>query len=281
MSKPFIITKGWVTSRKMMGPGPESMGFDANPGDIWVSDFSDQSAKEFREKLQLASMMNPEYPIIVRINTYGGEADNLTSMISAIEEVPNPIITVGVGKIMSAGAILLSCGDFRFIDRNARVMIHQIQSFGMGGNITQVRTEYYETERLNDHLMTLMSNNCGFESVDQLLEIIMDEECYLEPEDAIAFGLVDTIGLPVLEMNVSYRLGVVPPKPNLIKEQEEEDVEVEASASKPAPKKKAKKTAKVDEGVYEVEYKEKVSPKETKKTPAKKKASTKKSAKKK
>ncbi len=88
----------------------------SNTDEIWVIEFTAESAQEFREKLLEQSKDNPNRPIIVYIDSYGGQVDALAKMISTMDEIPNPIITACVGKAMSCGAILLSHGDIRFCD---------------------------------------------------------------------------------------------------------------------------------------------------------------------
>ena len=54
---------------------------------ILVNEFTEESAKEFREKLFELSRKNPYKPIIIYIDSYGGYVDSLAAMVEAIESV--------------------------------------------------------------------------------------------------------------------------------------------------------------------------------------------------
>ena|ERR1035437_11125451 len=94
--------------------------------DIVINKFNEESVKDFKKKLIKQSMMDPTMPIIVQIDSYGGSVDSFHSMLAVIKTVSNPIVTVCIGKAMSAGAALLAVGDVRFCDSDARIMLHEI-----------------------------------------------------------------------------------------------------------------------------------------------------------
>src|ERR1700693_3667985 len=117
---------------KMMKVGRDS-------DEILVNDFTEDSAQEFRDKLLEAAKDDPMKPIVVYIDSYGGEVDALAKMIETMDEVSNPVITVAMGKAMSCGAMLLSHGDIRFCGKHSRVMIHEV-SIGTGGDVHDVES---------------------------------------------------------------------------------------------------------------------------------------------
>ena len=84
-------------------------------------------------------------PIEFYISTYGGQASEMFAVYDTMRAVREnvPIITHGVGKVMSAGVLLLAAGTKgnRRIGKNCRVMIHGVIS-GQHGQIC--RSETYE-----------------------------------------------------------------------------------------------------------------------------------------
>src|SRR4051812_38599097 len=62
--------------------------------------------------VQLLSMANQSNkPIHLVVSTYGGSVDEMFSLYDAIKFLPCPVHTIGLGKIMSAGVLLLASGQ--------------------------------------------------------------------------------------------------------------------------------------------------------------------------
>lgn len=167
--------------------------------EIWLAqEFSPSSTLEVRNEIMERSMLDRHKPIIVYINSYGGNVDSLNLLIDTFNEVPNDIITVCMGTAMSAGAILLSCGDHRFITKNSRVMIHEVSSMA-GGTITEMKNYTDEVKKLNDSMLKTLSENTG-KSINTILKLLTKKpDSYFTAKDALAFGIVDHIGAPLIQ----------------------------------------------------------------------------------
>ena len=166
--------------------------------EIWINDFDEQTVRRFRKQVLKYSMMGSDAPIVIYIDSYGGYADSLMAMIDIMESVQNPFITVAVGKAVSCGAILLSCGDYRYCGRNARIMIHR-SSAGTFGNMRNMVSDLKEMERLDRYIMDIFAKNCGLENVDAMLDKFKEhnaDDLWMSADDAKAFGLIDYIGMP-------------------------------------------------------------------------------------
>lgn len=183
--------------------------------EIVVNHFNEDSAREFRmQVLHHAMLGGPDLPIIIYIDSYGGDADSLASMLETMDEVPNAFITVAIGKAVSCGAILLSHGDYRFCGRYARVMIHEVKS-GAYGDIDDLKNDVKETERLNEVFMDLLAKNChlpGFKELKEKMRAHDGGDMWMGPEAALAFGIVDFVGMPKLLPVIQYQCAVLPPK---------------------------------------------------------------------
>ena len=74
-----------------------------------ASDVNEQSISvAIAQILGYASMSND--PIILILSTYGGAIDGMFGLYDVMKYVKCPIITVGIGKVMSAGVLLLAAG---------------------------------------------------------------------------------------------------------------------------------------------------------------------------
>lgn len=202
-------------------------------GEIWVTDFTDGAAIEFREQILEASKGDAQRPIVVYIHSYGGAVDVLASMIETMDEVPNPIITVAHGMAMSCGAVLLSHGDIRFAGKNSRIMVHEV-SGGVGhDDVHNMVSDAAEVKRLNKWFMGLLAKNCnikgGYDTIRKLIKNQDGRNKWMGADEAVKFGIVDCVGMPKLNRMKLYQVEVTPPKDKIVK-------------SKPVKKSKSKKS---------------------------------------
>jgi ATP-dependent Clp protease protease subunit len=179
---------------------------------IWVNKFSEDSARAFVKQLHHQSSQNPNAPIVINIDSFGGEVYSLLTMLSAMESVPNQIVTVAYGKAMSAGAVLLACGDMRYASQHATLMIHEI-SAGTGGHIADINIQYANLTQLNEKLLKILAKRCktkgGAAGLKKLLA--KERDLYLSAEQAVEFGLIDKIGIPTLARSVSVEWNLMTP----------------------------------------------------------------------
>lgn len=167
--------------------------------EIWVIKFDEESAQEFREQVIRASRNDPTQPIVVYIDSYGGLVDSLAKMIETMDEMPNPFITVCMGKAMSCGAVLLSHGDIRWCGKHSRVMVHEVSS-GTQGDVNDMKADAQEADRLNKWFMGLLAKNCGikggYEGLRKIIKQRDGRDMYLDAKAALEFGIADAIGTP-------------------------------------------------------------------------------------
>lgn len=175
-------------------------------GPIWVNKFSEDAARAFVKHLQYQSRQDPSSPIVIYIDSNGGDAYALLTMIAAMEQIPNQIITCAMSKAMSAGAMLLACGDVRYASEHATIMIHEI-SAGTVGHIDDINTQHANITKLNEKLMKLLAKKCNFRGGAPALkkQLAGARDLYLDAEEAKKFGLVDHIGIPMLYKNLSVQ----------------------------------------------------------------------------
>lgn len=179
--------------------------------DIVVTQFNEEALIKFRSQVMRKAMIDPVQPIVIYISSYGGSADTLAGMMAVLEQIPNKVVTVAIGKAMSCGAILLAAGDFRFCDKNARVMIHEVQGF-VGGDVHKIEENSAETSRLNKYWLGELAKNCGLKNYAELREIIKkrdSNELWFDAVQAKKFGIVDFVGLPAIKPFVLFDIGCV------------------------------------------------------------------------
>lgn len=175
--------------------------------EIIVNDFTEESAKSFREAFYKQIAIDPELPVIIYVDSYGGEIDSLTHMLDVIDSVPTHVITACLGKAMSCGAVLLSHGDTRYISPNARVMIHQA-SGGVRGTTNEAKTDVKELSRLNEALLKILAKNTK-RSVKEITKIFDNNlDKYFSAAEVVKFRIADKIGVPKLMQQTQFVIGV-------------------------------------------------------------------------
>lgn len=144
--------------------------------------------------LQLANQNNK--PIHLVISTYGGSVDEMFSLYDTIKFLPCPVHTIALGKVMSAGVLLLASGvkGKRMIGKSARIMIHPI-SGGLFGNVFEALNEVKEHQRLQELMVSALLKETKM--TKKQIEKIMraGHDYFLTPEEALKMGIVDKVVL--------------------------------------------------------------------------------------
>jgi ATP-dependent Clp protease, protease subunit len=133
-------------------------------------------------------------PIHLVISTYGGSVDEMFTLYDTIKFLPCPVHTIALGKVMSAGVLLLASGTKgkRMIGRNARIMIHPV-SGGASGNVFEVINDSKEHKRLQEQMVSAIvkETKVSKEKIEEIMKT--GHDVYLLPEEAIKMGIVDKI----------------------------------------------------------------------------------------
>ena len=127
-------------------------------------------------------------PIPFYISTFGGSGSACFGIVDAMRAAKSPIITIGCGKIMSAGAVLLSSGTEgkRYMCENARLMAHQPRGF-----VELTGTTIAMIKSTRDSMYELLAANTN-KSVMRLHEDL-ELDMYLTATEAMSYGFVDNI----------------------------------------------------------------------------------------
>ena len=104
--------------------------------EIIVTSFTEKNVAEYIHKLENINLTYEDFqPIIVQIDSYGGNIYGLSQLYEFLISLPNPIITYTTSKAMSAGAIILSAAGtkgMRVASPNSTIMIHELQGGAWG-----------------------------------------------------------------------------------------------------------------------------------------------------
>lgn len=132
-------------------------------------------------------------PIRLVITSPGGDLDSTFLLYDTMKLIKSPIITIG-RYCASAAALLLAAGQKRYLLPHAKVMLHKPWGRAEGDSrdweIQAAEMKKYEKGFINALI------ECGVvKSYTEILNDI-DRNLWLEPFEAIAYGLADEIITP-------------------------------------------------------------------------------------
>ncbi len=152
----------------------------------------DNMASLVSAQLLFLESENPAKPIYLYINSPGGVVTASLAMYDTMQFIKAPVGTLCMGMAASAATLLLAAGapGMRASLPNVSIMLHQ-PSGGYQGQVTDIMIHAEESLRLKRRTNALYAKHCGrtYEEVEMALE----RDRYMAPEDALAWGLVDHI----------------------------------------------------------------------------------------
>ncbi len=135
-------------------------------------------------------------PIEIVISTNGGNADDMFAVYDAIRWIRESvdIETYGLGKVMSAGTLLLASGTKgkRKIGKHCRVMIHSVIG-GSVGPMHQLDNEMKEVKAIQESYIRAICDETNL--TERKLRSLLKKKVniYLTAEEAVEHGFADII----------------------------------------------------------------------------------------
>ena len=135
-------------------------------------------------------------PIDILISTRGGSASEMFSVYDTMRLVRGKCdtSTFGVGKVMSAGVLILAAGTKgkRKIGSNCRVMIHGVLG-AFGGSLTSMENEIEEIKWMQEQYLRCLARESNL-TVTRLKKMLKRQvDVYLSAEEAVEFGIADEV----------------------------------------------------------------------------------------
>jgi ATP-dependent Clp protease, protease subunit len=160
-----------------------------------VGPVEDNVANLVVAQLLFLESVNADKDIHLYINSPGGAVTSGLSIYDTMQFVRCDVSTMCIGQAASMGAFLLAAGapGKRFALPNARMMIHQ-PSGGSRGNAADIEIQAKEILLMRQRLNELMAAHTG-QAVERI-EKDTDRDYWMSPEEAAAYGLIDTVQRP-------------------------------------------------------------------------------------
>ncbi|MHA4732774.1 ATP-dependent Clp protease proteolytic subunit [Ensifer adhaerens] len=135
---------------------------------------------------------NPKKPIHLYINSPGGVVTSGFAMYDTIRYIRAPVHTLCMGTARSMGSFLLMAGTpgQRAALPNASILVHQ-PSGGFQGQASDMQIHAEEILRTKQRMTRLYAEHCG--RTYEEFERAMDRDRFMTAEEALEWGLIDTI----------------------------------------------------------------------------------------
>ncbi len=135
-------------------------------------------------------------PINMIVSTYGGSSAEMFSVYDTMRMVKETcdIETIGLGKVMSAGVLLLAGGTKgkRKIGANCRVMIHNVMG-GSHGMLSNLENDIEEIKWSQDNYIKCLAAETKLTQARLKKMLKRNMDVYLSAEQAVEFGIADEI----------------------------------------------------------------------------------------
>ena len=135
-------------------------------------------------------------PMDLIISTPGGNADDMFAIYDTMRSIRDkvPIHTKGLGKVMSAGVVILAAGTKgeRSLGKNCRIMLHSVIG-GHVGPMHQLDVEMEEIRNIQDQYIAVLSEETKM--TKRYLRSLMKKKVnvYLSATEAVELGIADKI----------------------------------------------------------------------------------------
>ena len=133
---------------------------------------------------------DPSAPIVMYINSPGGQVYAGMAIYDTMQQVKAPVSTVAVGFTASFGTVLLTAGEkgMRYALPNATIHMHQPLG-GAQGQASDIEIQAKEILRLRSDLNDILSYHTG--QTVATIEKDTDRDLYMSAKQAKEYGLID------------------------------------------------------------------------------------------
>ncbi len=129
-------------------------------------------------------------PIYLWIHSYGGDADQAQFFADLIESSRIPVITVGMGAVMSAGFIIFLSGKRRYAFKHSQFLAHSGAATvsGTASEVEEFQKNYKkQIAKMGEYIIS-------HTSIDQkTYNRNKNKDWYLSDDDLIKYHIVDAI----------------------------------------------------------------------------------------
>ena len=137
--------------------------------------------------------------VVIDLFSFGGSVFDALAMVALFEDLEREGKIVEIhakGIVASAGVIIMMCGTngHRFIDRNAFVMFHEIQSFKFMSfeSVSDQEEQAVINRKIQDKINSYITQKTKITS-QQLSDRIKKHEMWADADESVKLGFADKV----------------------------------------------------------------------------------------
>lgn len=194
-----ILSERGVQISDIMTPG---QGRTTNAPFIWINSFTEEDSRDFFVDFNMLNSDDTVQNIVLYIDSYGGDIDSLSAMCELIDASAKPIITIGIGKVMSAGAMLMAMGTpgMRYAGELTNIMYHRMHVDFLYSDVEVARSLLEHMAKNNEKWLkkVILRSKISWKEFDQKLKE-KNGEWWMDSKEALKYGFIDQIGIPMIK----------------------------------------------------------------------------------
>jgi ATP-dependent Clp protease protease subunit len=156
---------------------------------LFDQEINEMTSTALRSEVLGLAAADPTAPIFLFLGSPGGGLYESLAIYDTFQLVPNPIVAICSGKVMSGGILILLACDIRLSTPNNTFMIHHGHTM-LSGNVVQLNEQLNEIVSLNDRMLDIIIKKTKI-SREQLKSWLVKDH-YMNTTDAVTHGLIDS-----------------------------------------------------------------------------------------
>lgn len=130
-------------------------------------------------------------PIVILINSGGGNLDTAYAVIAIMQSSKTPIITVNTNCAYSAAGLVLMAGHRRYCMPRSQVLIHSGSAQGISGNYEDIQESTKSYKKMVEEMREFIISNTKIDKA--LMKKNQARDWYLDTTSQIELGCADSI----------------------------------------------------------------------------------------
>lgn len=130
-------------------------------------------------------------PIVILINSGGGNLETCFAVVGIIEQSKTPVITVNLSSAHSAAGLILLAGHKRYCMPRSQMLIHKGSASGISGNFDEIADSMKSYKKIVDDMINLICDKSKIERKDITKNCKPD--WFLSVDQMLGFGCVDKV----------------------------------------------------------------------------------------
>ena len=135
--------------------------------------------------------INERKPVLILIDSPGGDLDLAYSLVDVIKSSKTPIHTIGLGNVMSAAFIIFLSGHRKFLFPHSQLLCHQ-GSVSVAGSASDAEEAMKNYKKTLDKMKTYILENTKIDA--KTFNKNQKRDWYISTDDAVnLYGIADEI----------------------------------------------------------------------------------------